>query len=314
MRGKVLFLDSVHPLLEERLSAAGFVCEHEYHSPHDDICRMAGEYTGLVIRSRIPVDAKLLEAAAQLKFIARSGAGLENIDLEAAAAHGVVVVHSPEGNRDAVGEHALGMLLMLLNGLHKADAEVKHGVWNREGNRGRELNALTVGIIGYGHMGSAFAEKLAGMGCQVIAHDKYKTGFARGHVREVSIDEIYRGADVVSIHLPLSEETFHYVSELFINNMSRPFYLINTARGQHVDTAALVKGLQSGKITGACLDVLEYEPRSFEAIDFEQLPAEFRYLAGSSQVVLSPHVAGWTVESYAKLAGYLADKVLALGI
>ncbi len=311
---KVLFVDRVHPILEERLLANGFECEHNYVSPYSEIVESMADYAGLVIRSRIPVDATLIRAAKNLKFIARSGAGLENIDLTAAKNAGISVVNSPEGNRDAVGEHAVGMLLMLLNRLHLADAEVRQGIWNREGRRGRELCSLTVGIIGFGHMGSAFAEKLQGFGCKVLAYDKYKKGFGGQGVSECSPEKIYNEADVVSLHLPLSEETNYYVDTTFIEAMAKPFYLINTARGKHVNTAALQSGLESGKVLGACLDVIEYEKKSFEHLDFNALPEPFGYLSRSEKVVLSPHVAGWTIESYEKLSRFLAEKIQRLGM
>jgi D-3-phosphoglycerate dehydrogenase len=300
----------VHPLLEERLTANGFTCDHDYTSSYDALLQKLPAYTGLVVRSRIPIDAALLAAAPRLRFIARSGSGLENIDVEAARRAGIRVVNSPEGNRDAVAEHALGMLLMLLNRLHLADAEVRRGLWRREANRGRELKSLTVGIIGYGHMGSAFAERLTGMGCRILAHDAYKSGFGTVRVEACSLDTVYRDAHVVSLHLPLSAETHHYVSHAFIARMQRPFYLINTARGAHVDTAALVQGLAQGKVLGACLDVLEYEKSSFEGLTADAMPAALAALLRSEQVVLSPHVAGWTVESYEKLSAYLAEKIL----
>ncbi len=311
---RVLFLDTVHPILEELLTAKGFICTHDYVSTYEQIALTISPYIGVVIRSRIPMDAALIAAAKNLKFIARSGAGLENIDLVAAREAGVSVFNSPEGNRDAVGEHAIGMLLMLLNRLHHADAEVRSGHWNREGNRGKELAAMTVGIIGYGHMGAAFAEKLAGFGCRILAHDKYKSGFGSGKIMESSLEKIRNECDVISLHLPLSQETNFFIDAAFIAAMQKPFYLINTARGQHVNTASLVSGLENGKILGACLDVIEYEKKSFDHFDFTTLPAPFRYLTKSEKVVLSPHVAGWTAESYEKLSLFLAEKILNLTI
>jgi D-3-phosphoglycerate dehydrogenase len=309
---RVLFLDAVHPILEERLRAFGFFCDHDYQSTYNQIKESISVYSGVVIRSRLPMDAALIAAAKNLQFIARSGAGLENIDLIAAREAGIAVVNSPEGNRDAVGEHAIGMLLMLFNKLHLADAEVRRGVWNRETNRGRELSGLTVGIIGYGYMGTAFAEKLQGFGCKILAYDKYKVGFGSAKVTECQLESILSEADVISLHLPLSEETKYIVDTDFIDAMVKPFYLINTARGMHVDTAALVSALESGQVLGACLDVIEYEKKSFELLDFTMLPEPFGYLVKSDKVILSPHVAGWTTESYEKLSVYLAEKILKL--
>lgn len=309
---KVLFIDSVHPILEERLTKLGVVCEHDYQSPKAAIETKISNYDGVVIRSRFTLDNTFFDAATNLKFIARSGAGLENIDVAYAEKVGVKIIHSPEGNMDAVGEHSIGALLMLFNQLKKGDAEVRKSIWDREGNRGLELSGKTVGIIGFGFMGSSFARKLMGFDCTILAYDKYKTGFGTPQFQEVSLEELKAKSDIISIHLPLTAETHYYVNADFINSCDKPFYLINTARGNHVKTADLVKALKSGKILGACLDVLEYETKSFETISAAQLPEDFVYLTQSEKVVLSPHVAGWTVESYIKLSSVLADKIGAI--
>lgn len=306
---KVLFIDSVHPILEQRLTILGVVCEHDYTSTKSEIETKINNYQGVVIRSRFTLDKTFFDATNQLKFIARSGAGLENIDVVYAEKKGIKIINSPEGNRDAVGEHAIGMLLMLFNQLKKGDAEVRKAVWDREGNRGLELSRKTIGIIGYGFMGSSLAKKLAGFDCTVLAYDKYKTGFGNENVQEVSLEELKSKSDIISIHLPLTEETQYYVDANFINSCKKPFYLINTARGNHVKVADLVQWLKLGKILGACLDVLEYETKSFETINKNQLPEDFVYLTQSDKVILSPHVAGWTVESYVKLSSVLADKI-----
>jgi D-3-phosphoglycerate dehydrogenase len=308
---KILFVDTVHPILEERLLALGYVCEHDLRSSKETIESKIENYFGLVIRSRFPIDQQLLDKAKNLRCIARSGAGLENINVACAEEKGIKVFNSPEGNMDAVGEQTIGMLLMLFNQLKKGDQEVRNGIWDREGNRGLELSGKTIGIIGYGNMGKALAQKLSGFGCKVIAHDKYKKSFSDSFVEEVSLPEIFEKTDVLSVHLPLSEETYHYVNEVFLNQFKKPIYLINTARGNNVCVADLVKGLKNKKILGACLDVLEYETKSFETINFEDLPEDFKYLSNSESVVLSPHVAGWTKESYVKLSSYLADKIQA---
>ena len=310
---RVLFLDLVHPILEKMLTENDFTCEHNYTCNYDEALKLIPDYEGLVIRSRIPVDAKFIASAKSLKFIARSGAGLENIDLQAAASANIDVFNSPEGNMDAVGEHAIGMLLMLFNKLNFADLEVRNVEWNREENRGLELAGKTVGIIGFGFMGSAFAKKLSGFDCTILAYDKYKTGYGSDYVKEVSLEYLQQNADVISLHLPLSVETDYYVDEKFIQACQKPFYLINTARGRHVKTSALLSGLASAKVLGACLDVLEYEKKSFEKLSFSDLPDDFKTLASLKQVVLSPHVAGWTVESYEKLSYYLAKKILGAG-
>lgn len=307
---RVLFLDRVHPILQTTLEAAGFECTLNYTCSYIEALALIPDFDGIVVRSRFPIDAKFIAHAKALKFIARSGAGLENIDLKAAAKSGVHVYNSPEGNRDAVGEQAIGMLLMLFNKLNTADAEVRSGKWQREGNRGIELAGKTVGIIGFGSMGSAFAKKLSGFDCTILAFDKYKTDYAPASVIETTLSEIQQNADVISLHLPQSNETDYYINEAFITACAKPFYLINTARGRHVKTSALIAGLKTGKIAGACLDVLEYEKKSFEKLSFSELPNDFRELIAQPKVVLSPHVAGWTHESYIKLSSFLADKIL----
>lgn len=307
---RVLFVDSVHEHLEQRLQAAGWACEHDYTSSYDAILEGLPSYDGMVIRSRIPVDRNLLQASKRLKFVARSGAGLENIDLVSAAELGIQVFSSPEGNRDAVGEHCVGMLLMVLNHLKRADAEVRHGIWRREANRGRELGSLTVGLIGYGNMGSAFAEKLRGFGCRVIAYDKYRAPHPADQAENLSLPELQRVADVISLHLPESEETRHFINDDFLATCAKPIVVINTARGIHVDTAALLRGLKTGAVAGACLDVLEFERRSFEGLDGSALPTSYQALLAAENVILTPHIAGWTHESYLKLSSVLADKLL----
>lgn len=314
---KILFLDTVHPVLEERLNKLGYSCEHDLINPKGVIETKIANYFGVIIRSRFIIDKTFIDKATSLKFIARSGAGLENIDVIYAEEKGVKVFNSPEGNKDAVAEHALGMLLMLFNQLKKGDAEVKKGKWDRDGNRGIEIAGKTVGIIGYGNMGSAFAKKLSGFDCKVIAYDKYKTNFCHPEpiegqtkiVREVDLETIFQNTDILSIHLPLSEETHHYVNKTFLSKFKKPIYIINTARGNNICLADLVTSLKSSKVLGACLDVLEVETKSFEKIDSIELFEEFQYLAGSDKVILSPHVAGWTQESYKKLSSYLADKI-----
>ncbi|HEY9083966.1 MAG TPA: NAD(P)-dependent oxidoreductase [Vicingaceae bacterium] len=304
---KILFIDTVHPILEERLIQMGFVCEHDYTSSKTSIEKSISDYFGIVIRSRFTINKSFLDKAINLKFIARSGAGLENIDVAYAAQKNISVFNSPEGNKDAVGEHAIGMLLMLFNQLKQGDAQVRQGIWDREANRGIELSGKTVGILGYGNMGEALAKKLVGFNCNVIAYDKYKKDFDGFFVDEVSLNELFEQTDILSIHLPLSEETKHYVNTAFLNNFKKNIYLINTARGNNVKTDDLIQALQSGKVLGACLDVLEFESKSFE---LEQTHHEaFNYLKNAENVILSPHVAGWTVESYKKLSTFLADKI-----
>lgn len=306
----VAFIDTVHPILEEMLKAKGITCTHLYDIDREGLKKMIGHYEGIVIRSRTAMDRDFLSHAAKLKFIARSGAGMENIDLDYCRERGIVCFNSPEGNRDAVGEQAIGMLLMLFNHLKRADEEVRKGIWLREENRGYELSGKTVGIIGYGNMGSALAKKLSGFDCKVLAYDKYKTGYGNQFAKESVMEDLFREADIISLHVPLTAETQYLVNAVFIDKMQKPFYLINTARGKNVNTADLVEGLKSGKVKGACLDVFEYETSSFEKLNLAQLPAPMQYLVSAQNVVLSPHVAGWTHESYYKLSSYLGEKII----
>lgn len=308
---KVLFVDDTHPVLHEELTAMGFQCEHFTGGSAAECKRIIGDYFGAVIRSKITFNAEMLEAATQLKFIARVGAGMESIDVGYAIAHGIECFNSPEGNRDAVAEHALGMLLSILNHLNRADQQVRSGHWNREANRGIEIKGKTVGIIGYGNMGGAFAQRLKGFGCDVIAYDKYKTGFSNDFVSECNMEQIYNETDILSLHLPLTDETRYLVNENYISRFRKNIWLINTSRGPVVNTSHLVTALKNGKVSGAALDVLEYEKTSFEAMDAEAFPEPLKQLVEMENVILSPHIAGWTVESKYKLAKVLADKIRA---
>lgn len=306
---RILFIDSNHPLLHEELRAAGFVCDLQYEWSKEKVMQELHNYTGVVIRSRFKLDKEMLDKGTNLKFIARAGAGMENIDVAYAESKGIKCLHAPEGNRDAVGEHALGMLLMLLNNLKKADAEVRRGIWLREENRGHEIQGKTVGIIGYGNMGSAFAQRLKGFDCRVIAYDKYKKNFSNEYVKESTMEDLWEHADIVSPHLPLTDETDHLANNEFFNRFKKNIYFINTARGKNVNTADLVEQIKSGKVLGACLDVLEYESLSFEALDASKLPESFQYLIKSDKVILTPHIAGWTYESHEKIAETLLRKI-----
>tara|TARA_Y100000782_G_scaffold115604_1_gene161424 strand:+ start:29754 stop:30713 length:960 start_codon:yes stop_codon:yes gene_type:complete len=308
---KVVFIDTVHPILENRLTAAGYECIDATTVEHNKVLTLLETANGVVIRSKFKLTKEVFDCATNLKFIARSGSGLENIDLNEAEKRGVKVFNSPEGNRDAVAEHALGMLLALFNHFLRGDAEVRKGIWQREANRGVELKEKTVGIIGYGVMGKAFAQRLKGFGCKVIAYDKYKTNYSDEFAKEVSLQHLLRYSDVVSLHLPLTEETNMMVNSGFLQAFDKPFYLINTSRGPILKTEALVQALENGKVLGASLDVLEYESTSFMELSESQLPETFRKLVQFENVILSPHVAGWTVESYEKLSTFLADKILA---
>jgi D-3-phosphoglycerate dehydrogenase len=307
---KVLLLDTNHPVLEEGLTKAGFHCDYFPELSLEKLTDIIGEYSGIIIRSRFFLGEELLSRAANLSFIGRVGAGMEGIDIEYAEKAGIRCFNAPEGNRNAVGEHALGMLLALFNKMLRCDAEVRKGIWRREENRGLELEGKTVGIIGYGNTGSAFAKKLSGFDCTVLAYDKYKNGFAGPLVEEVSMEEIFNRADVLSLHVPLTPETKNLVNTEYLNKFSKEIWLVNTARGQVLRTEDLVKALNSGKVSGAALDVLEFESHSFEALRDEDIPPYFKALLASEKVILSPHVAGWTVESKLKLAEVIVGKIL----
>jgi len=307
---KILHLDSNHPLLLKILEDAGFSNEKNYKSSKSEVEEIISKYDGIVIRSRFNIDRQFLDASKNLKFIARVGAGLESIDTEYAEKLGIKLISAPEGNRNAVGEHALGMLLSLFNNLNKADREVKNGLWNREANRGIELDGKTVGIIGYGNMGKAFAKKLGGFNCEVLCFD-IKENVGDENAKQVPLKELQQKADVLSLHTPWTPLTDKMVNSEFINSFSKPFWLINTARGKSVITVDLVSALKSGKILGAGLDVLEFEKGSFETLfDSNNLQNFLKELFARDNVILSPHIAGWTVESKEKLATVIAEKII----
>jgi D-3-phosphoglycerate dehydrogenase len=308
---KIIFLDTVHPILEQRLTAAGMRCIDATAASLETCRELVKDADGLVIRSRFPMDAAFLDFALQLKFIARSGAGMENIDESYCHLRKIQLFNAPEGNRNAVGEHALGMLLSLLNKLHTADRDVRAGIWDREGNRGLELDGKTVGIIGYGNNGAAFAKKLRGFEVEVLVYDKYKTDFSDGQIQEVSLQELYDRADVISFHIPQNEETRYWANAGFFEAVRQPFFLLNLSRGKIVETTALLQAMETGKVLGAGLDVLEFEKASFEDLFGSDMPAAFSALLASPKVILTPHVGGWTEESYFKLSDVLADKILA---
>jgi D-3-phosphoglycerate dehydrogenase len=306
---KINFIDTVHPVLSTRLTVAGHTCEDLSEYSGEALLKQLHDSEGLVVRSRLMLDESVLQHAPRLRFIARAGAGMENIDKEACAARGIKLFNSPEGNRDAVAEHALGMLLSLMNKLPKADREVRQGVWDRKTNSGNELCGSTVGIIGFGQMGTAFAQRLQGFGVKVIAHDKYRGGFSNEQVAEVALDELQQRSDVISLHLPLTQETTHFADAEFFARCAKPVWFISTARGPITDTAALLDAIDAGKVRGACLDVLEFEERSLRGLKAEQ-DGTLKRLYACDKVLLSPHVAGITEQSYFKLANVLADKIL----
>ncbi|MEW6468536.1 MAG: NAD(P)-dependent oxidoreductase [Bacteroidota bacterium] len=308
----VLFLDSCHPALKQELENMRFSCEEDFTSSKEEVQRKIGSYQGIVIRSRFKLDDLFLDHCTALRFIARVGAGMENINVAYARSKGIACLHAPEGNRDAVGEHAIGMLLCLFRNIARANKEVRKGKWIREANRGYELGGKTVGIIGYGNTGSAFAKKLRGFDCTVLAYDKYKKNFSDGLAKEAAMDELFERTDILSLHLPLTEETTYLVNDAFISRFKKSIYVINTARGKIIRTDDLVKNMRSGKVLGACLDVLEYEALSFEELDRASLPPAFRYLAKSKRTLLTSHIGGWTFESNEKMARVLAEKIRSL--
>ncbi|MFH0895114.1 MAG: NAD(P)-dependent oxidoreductase [Bacteroidota bacterium] len=309
---KILFLDTTHEALVESLNAMGFVCEHHAEMPLEEVMQIIGDYTGVIIRSRLKIDEEFINAGKNLRFIARAGSGMEGIDVQYAEKKGIACINSPEGNRDAVGEQATGLLLALMNNLMKADREVRRGIWIREGNRGHEIKGKTIGIIGYGNMGSAFAKRISGFDARVISYDKYKTNYSDGNTIEVTLEKIFDEADILSLHVPLTEETHYMVNDDFLKLFRKNIYLLNTSRGKVVDSHDLVKHLKSGHVLGAALDVLEYEAGSFEKLDMDNLPSAFSYIIQSERVVLSPHIAGWTHESHIRHAQVLAEKIISL--
>ena len=308
---KILHLDTNHPLLIHQLQAMGFENDEDYTSSKAEIEAKIHNYDGIIIRSRFSIDKPFLDAAKNLKFIGRLGAGLENIDVDYAQLKGVQLLSAPEGNRNAVGEQTLGMLLSLFNKLNKADREVRSGKWLREANRGIELDGKTVGIIGYGNMGKSFAKKLRGFDLDVLCYD-IKSNVGDANARQVALKEFQEKVDVVSLHTPQTPLTLGMINSDFINAFKKSFWLINTARGKSVVTDDLVTALKSGKILGAGLDVLEYEKSSFEDLFTSEMPEAFKYLIKADNVLLTPHIAGWTVESKEKLAQTIVDKIKAV--
>ena len=308
---KILHLDSNHPLLWEQLENAGFTNEADFTSTKEEVENKIENYHGIVIRSRFKIDKTFIDKAKNLQFIARVGAGLESIDCEYAESKNISLIAAPEGNCNAVGEHALGMILSLFNKLNNADKEVKSGQWNRESNRGTELDGKTIGIIGYGNMGKSFAKKLRGFDVEVLCYD-ILPNVGDENAKQVSLQELQQKTDVLSLHIPWTPETDKMVNTAFINQFAKSFWLINTARGKNVVTADLVAALQSGKILGAGLDVLEYEKLSFETLFEGDKPEAFEYLLQANNVLLTPHIAGWTIESKEKLAQVIVNKIISL--
>ena len=302
---KILFIDTVHPFLKKELEKNNHECESAFDLNKIQIESIIEKYNGVIIRSKFIIDENFIKKATNLKFIARAGSGLENINVDFAKKQKIKCYNASEGNRQAVAEHALGMILSLFNNISQADREVRSGNWNRESNRGTELSGKTIAIIGYGNNGSAFCKLIEGFGVNILTYDKYLLDYPF----KSSMKYIFENADILSIHTPLTEETSYLLNDKYINNFKKNIYIINTARGKCVNTEHLVKSLKSGKIQGACLDVLEYENISFENLKKDSLEENLEYLTNSSKVILSPHIAGWTHESNLKIAKILFQKI-----
>ena len=302
---KIIFIDTTHPKLIKDLNYKGFICDQAYDKSRSEILKIIMNYDGIVIRSRFKIDKNFINAAKKLKFIARAGSGTENIDLHYANKKNIKCFNAAEGNRQAVAEHALAMILNLLNNIRVSDQEIRRGIWDREKNRGIELSGKTIGIIGFGNTGSSFAKILENFNVKILAYDKYKEKYKF----QSNLDEILEFSDIISLHIPLTEETKYLVNENFIDKAKKPFYIINTSRGQCIETKALIKGLKDQKILGACLDVFEQEKNSFEKIGEN---ADLKYLIESNKTILTPHIAGWTFESNYKIAETLSKKIINL--
>ena len=306
---KILFLDKAHPVLEAHLTGLGLDCHTDISSPRETVQTFIGDYQGIVMRSRFALDRAFLDQASHLAFIAREGVGVEHINVEYAESKGIRVLTSPEGSRDTVGEHATGMLLCLMNNLSRADRQVRSGRWVREANRAVELKGKTVGILGYGNMGTAFARRMQGFGVKTLAYDKFKTAYGDAFAAEASLEQLFEEADVLSLHIPYLPENHYFVNDAFLQRFKKNIWLVNTARGLVLHTEDLVKNLKSGKVAGAALDVLEYEETSFDKFRLDTLLEAFDYLTTAENVMLSPHIAGWSFESKQKHGLVLAQKI-----
>jgi D-3-phosphoglycerate dehydrogenase len=307
--GKILIVDDLHPAFKLAAEDLGFEVDDRPLIKKEEVLAILPNYIGLAIRTKFRVDQQVMDAAPNLKFVARAGAGMDNIDVAIADEKNIQLINAPEGNSDAVGEHATGLLLSLMNNFRKADIEIRNGIWDREGNRGYELKGKTVGIIGYGHMGKSFAKKLKGFEVNVLAYDKYKTGFSDDFAKEVSMEEMVKQVDVLSLHIPLTKETKQMVNDEYLMHFKRPIFFLNTARGEIVNTSSVLKGIKTGKILGAGLDVLEVEKfPNLGATDF------YQDLIADGKLILTPHIGGWTFDSYRKISEVLAGKLKFLEI
>ena len=300
---KVLFVDTTHKYLIDQLEKKNIICDFEFSKTKSQIEKIIARYDGIVIRSRFKIDKKFIDAAKKLKFIARAGSGLENIDTKYAEQKKIKCINAAEGNKQAVAEHALALILNLFNKINQANNELKSGKWLREENRGIELSGKKIGIIGFGNTGSSFVNLLKNFDLELLVYDKYKQNYEY----KSSLKEIFEKAEILSLHVPLNDETKKYIDKSFINKMKKPFYLINTSRGQCVDTKALIRGVKENKVKGACLDVFEHERTSFERLKRNR---DLTFLLNSNKTILTPHIAGWTTESYFKIAKILSEKII----
>ena len=303
----IIHVDKNHPILIEGLKNLGYKNDEYYNSDLNKILDIVNNYNGLVIRSRFKIDKAFIDKAKNLDFIARVGSGTENIDIHYANSKNISIINAPEGNKDAVGEHALGMLLSLTKNIYRANEAIKKGIWEREKFRGHEISGKTIGIIGYGNMGKSFANKLKGFNCKVICYDIRKN---KGDMysKQVNLNKLRNESEIISLHVPYDLSTKNMINNDFINKMKNPFWLINTSRGGVINTNDVIESLKSKKILGAGLDVLEYESLSFESI-FQNNNSSLNYLLNAENVILSPHIAGWTYESHKKLAKVILDKI-----
>ncbi len=309
MQEQILIIDDIHTGIFEALEELGYKIDYQPTIKREEILKIVADYDGIIVRSKTILDKTFFEAAKKLSFIARAGAGLDLIDLDEVAERNIQIVNAPEGNRDALGEHCLGLVLCLLNKINLAHDQIVAGNWDREANRGKELGEMTVGVIGYGHMGAAFCQRLQGFGCEVLVYDKYKTGFSNQWLKEVPLEKLFESCDLLSLHIPLSEETNGMVDASFIGKFKKNIYVINTARGEIMPLKDLKAGLNAGKILGAALDVHEFEKRKSLSIEEKQL---FESIKAADNVLLTPHVGGWTYASYRKISEVLLSKIASL--